>query len=609
MNRTMLATFVFAAATALGAQEPPTRPIPPTPPAQPAPAARPLAPTRPDDIGPTPRPGFAVRAPLAMDLDMVREQALEAARMSREMSRIDMDGLREASVQAARVAREVDREQIAQARELARIDGDMMRIAPMARDIAREFDMVRPMITVTPMPAMTPMAPMAIRWNSDERIARPFFQQGEPEDSIYRLAHDVLNRGDYGRAAQMFKDIAQKYPKSVYATDLPYYEAWARYRIGTTEELHTAVKLLEPRVSKLQGAVVASSNGSSNVYYQRRGANDGDVAGLYARINSALAQRGDREAADRVAKLAQAGANTCDRDEIQVRVEAMSALTQMDPTKALPLITKVLEKKDECTETLRQRAVFILGSRRGDAEAASLISTVAKSDPSKTVRIEAINWLPKLQGDAGVAALEDLLRTETDENIQRAIVRTLTSSDNSKARSSMRTLIDRKDAPMNLRIEAINSYSSERSTTEDAAYLRTLYGKADSDRMKDAIINAIGRMGGQENEQWLLAVARNANESSQSRATAISRLIRSNMAIIDIVKLYDAADNYNVRSQILQVLGSRKEPEATDKLIDIAKTSTVQNLRLQAIQVLTRKNDPRASQLLLDIVDGKPGKP
>jgi HEAT repeat protein len=277
----------------------------------------------------------------------------------------------------------------------------------------------------------------------------------------------------------------------------------------------------------------------------------------------------------------------------------------MDPTQALPIIRKVLDKKDDCSERLRQRAVFILGSRRGDAEAASLISTAARSDPSRSVRTEAINWLPKLQGDAGVNTLEELLRTETDESIQRAIVRTLVASDNVKARNSMRTLIDRKDAPLNLRLEAINSYANDRATSDDAAYLRNLYGKADNDRMKDAIISAVSRMGGQENEQWVLGIARNPNETSQARATAISRLVRSNMAIGDIVKLYDAADSYNVRSQIVSVLGSRKEAEATDKLIEIAKTGTVISLRTQAINALQRKNDPRANQAIIDILDGK----
>lgn len=587
MNRTMLATFLFVAATALGAQEPP---VPPSGP------ARPMAAPRPADVTPPALPAAPLRTWIdPIDVDRVREQALEITG-GRELARADMEAAR-AAMEISRNAMELQRDELQRARELALEDARRVRLtAPIAPDL----DVAR----AKALEAASITAPKAPRWSSEGRIAPPFFQQGEPEDSVYRLAHEMLNRGDYGRAAQMFRDIAAKYPKSVYANDLPYYEAWARYRIGTTEELRTALKLLEPRASKVQGVTLASSN-SGGFGYNRRGANDGDVAGLYARINSALAARGDRDAADRIAKLAQAGGNTCDTDDMSVRTEAMSSLTQMDPTQALPIIRKVLDKKDDCSERLRQRAVFILGSRRGDAEAASLISTAARSDPSRSVRTEAINWLPKLQGDAGVNTLEELLRTETDESIQRAIVRTLVASDNVKARNSTRTLIDRKDAPLNLRLEAINSYANDRATSDDAAYLRNLYGKADNDRMKDAIISAVSRMGGQENEQWVLGIARNPNETSQARATAISRLVRSNMAIGDIVKLYDAADSYNVRSQIVSVLGSRKEAEATDKLIEIAKTGTVISLRTQAINALQRKNDPRANQAIIDILDGK----
>ena len=59
-----------------------------------------------------------------------------------------------------------------------------------------------------------------------------------------------------------------------------------------------------------------------------------------------------------------------------------------------------------------------------------------------------------------------------------------------------------------LRIEAVNTFSNERATTEDAAYLRGLYTRADNDRLKEAIINAIGRIGGQENDQWILTSRR-----------------------------------------------------------------------------------------------------
>ena len=77
------------------------------------------------------------------------------------------------------------------------------------------------------------------------------------------------------------------------------------------------------------------------------------------------------------------------------------------------------------------------------------------------------------------------------------------------------------------------------------------------------------------------------------------------MSIADLGKLYDTADSYDLRSRVVSILGNRKEPEATDKLIDIAKNSTDMTLRKEAISALARKNDPRTTQLLLDIVDGK----
>jgi HEAT repeat protein len=113
-------------------------------------------------------------------------------------------------------------------------------------------------------------------------------------------------------------------------------------------------------------------------------------------------------------------------------------------------------------------------------------------------------------------------------------------------------------------------------------------------------------MGGAENDQFILNIARNTNESSQLRSSAISRYFRSSTgSVADIGKLYDSADNYNLRSQIINVLANRKEPEATDKLIDIVKNGTVVSLRTQAINALQRKNDPRSIQLLTEILDGK----
>jgi HEAT repeat protein/TolA-binding protein len=605
---TLAVTMLVAAVTAVAAQDPtpPARPARPATAPTPAPAPRAVRPVHPDI---TPMPAMAPMAPMdPYDLDMIRENAREMAReasridmdhvreMAREASRIDVDQIREQSREAARVAMEdmqfnVDvREQTRMAMDMARSFAPLAAMAPMA-----------PMPITVPTPAIAPFGGIHIGGRDFiDRLPPAPWAQGDPADSLYRAARNALNNGDYGRAAKLFAEISKNYPRSAYQNDARYYEAVAHYRIGTTEELKAAAKLLEPMTSTGSGGTMQYAGN------QRRGANDSEIAALYARVNGALAQRGDREAAAKVEKAAaETGGAPCDQDDITVRTEALNVLSQMDPAAANPILRKVLDKKDECSASLRRNAVFMLG-RRGDAESTSLLLSVAKSDPNASVRSLAIGFLGGLPGDAGLNALEEMLRTEQDERIQRAVVRALVSSDNAKARSSMRALIDRKDAPLSLRVEAINSLNNDRATADDAAYLRNLYSKADNDRLKEAIISAVSRMGGAENDQFVLNIARNANESSQLRGAALSRYFRSSTgSVAELSKLYDSADNRNMRQQIINVLANRKEPESTDKLIDIVKNSTDSQLRMQAINALSRKNDPRTVQLLNDRLDGK----
>lgn len=604
----MLALTV--AVTAAGAQDP-TPPARPARPAQsPAPAPTPTPPTP-----RTPRPAIAP-TPLIdpfdfnfdVDVDRIRDHAQE---MARAAARIDREQIREMADQA----RELARDQVRMQRDLSRISDNFVRDFAMAP--LPPMDVYVPPIDVHVPPVDVHLPDMDMHMGQfggdfTNRLPAAPWAQGDPADSLYKAGRDALIRGDYGRAARLFNDIVQKYPKSAYFSNAQYYEALARYKVGTTDDLRQAARILEPLARNVSVSTSTSSRSAVTVAYadayrgQRRTADESEIAALYARVNGALAQRGDADARVKVnAMVSQAGSATCDQEDIQVRTEALNALSQMDPASATPILRRVVDRKDECSASLRRSAVFMLG-RRADADATSILIGVAKSDPNSNVRIEAINFLPRMPGDAPLTALEDILRSDQDERIQRAAVRALMSSDNQKARSSMRSLIDRKDAPINLRIEAVSSLSGDRATTEDAAYLRSLYARADNDRLKEAIIGAVSRMGGADNDQWVLGIVRNANESSSLRSAALSRFARSTtVTVADLAKLYDTADSYDLRSRVVNILGNRKEPEATDKLIDIAKNSTVVSLRKEAINALARKNDPRTTQLLLDIVDGK----
>jgi HEAT repeat protein len=444
---------------------------------------------------------------------------------------------------------------------------------------------------------LSALGPMTI-WKADRLLnghPRAPWSNDDPADSLYRIAREALNRGEYRRAAQLFSEVTKKFPKSEYAADCAYWQAFSLYRAGGTDDLKQALRILEGKGDvQIQ---LASLTRESSV----------DVPALRARVQGALAARGDREAAGALQTEAKTTNAGCDREEISVRAEALSALGQMDRASAMPIVKKVLARRDECSAELRRRALFV-AARDADADAVALIIDVAKNDPDQSIRGEAMRWLPRVAGDNAVPQLEELLRTSTDEQAQRSAISALGSIDSDRARKAVRAIIERNDAPERVRYEAIYSLSRERdgrpASTDDVNYLRSLYTKVDNPRLREAVLNSLSRIETPENAQFLLSIARNVNEVTSLRATALQRIGRmQSVSATDIAKLYDVADARSLREQILYALSQRKEPEAIDKMIEVAKKDTDPEIRRKAVSLLARSNNPRAIQLLKELID------
>jgi HEAT repeat protein len=442
--------------------------------------------------------------------------------------------------------------------------------------------------------------------------------QDDPADSLYRSARDQLNRGDYRKAAGLFKSLPQKYPNSAYVADAEYWQAFSLYRIGGTPELQEALTVLEARKpagedgGRTRTTVkVGSSNGEqlSHPLQWQFGVGQGfgsgrgqtDAAGLAARIASVLSSRGMSNDAAVKRALAAAGGNACDQEDQSVRAEALSALMQNDPETGRQMAIKILASRDDCSVPLRRNAVMLVANKHDDAAVATLLP-VAKSDPSPMVRMSAVEYLVQQQSDAAVSAVIEVARSDTSSQMQRVAVRALSQSTNPRARAEVRSIIENNNANESLRISAIDGLDRDRITAEDVAWLRGLYARTTSPRVKERILSAVGRVGGDANNEWLLALARNEDEPLESRTTALSHAGR-NMDIATLVKLYDASSQRPIRETVIELLSERKEPEALDKIVDIAKNGTDPTMRRQAISILARSKDPRASKLLLQLVD------
>ncbi|HEX7120929.1 MAG TPA: tetratricopeptide repeat protein, partial [Gemmatimonadaceae bacterium] len=98
-------------------------------------------------------------------------------------------------------------------------------------------------------------------------------QQG---DSVYRLAQERLNRGDYRAAATLFAQVAERNPRSAAAPRALYFRAFALSRTGNQSDLRDALRTLDELERRFPDR-----------------ARDSDAGALRLRVCGELARRGD----------------------------------------------------------------------------------------------------------------------------------------------------------------------------------------------------------------------------------------------------------------------------------------------------------------------------
>jgi HEAT repeat protein len=435
-----------------------------------------------------------------------------------------------------------------------------------------------------------------------------------PEDSLYKAAREALNRGEYRRASELLATFVQRFPQSRSVPAANYWQAFSLYRAGTDADLSRALRILDELVK--QSSIAAE---------------DPDVAALMTRVVGTMASRGNAEAAERLRQDANRGAASCDREDMQVRETALSALVQNDPDGSLPVLRRILGRRDECSIPLRRRAVYLLG-KDADASRVDEVLEIAKNDPSREVRSDAISRLAQIPGEASTDVLEQFLTSNADEFTQRSVIQALRGREDAPAGRIIRRAVEREDLPEQVRVDAIRGLASSpccvatvaprlsvtgapipgRLTTprsqitlsdSDVSLLRRVFDKTTSRTIKTAVVETMARGGGPATDGWLIGLVRNSNEDLRFRTAALGRLRRAETPIDSLSKLYDALTERELRLTLLRVLSERDEAAATDKLIDVVKTGTDPTIKREAISMLSRKKDPRTTKFLLELVE------
>ncbi|MBY0491069.1 MAG: HEAT repeat domain-containing protein [Gemmatimonadaceae bacterium] len=485
-------------------------------------------------------------------------------------------------------------------------------------------------------------------WSKGYRTAAPEpWAPQDVADSLYREARKALSADQYEKSADLFRKIWRVYPQSAYAADAYYWQAFALQRQGGDRNLGEALASLETQAQKFPKAATL-----------------GDARSLRARIEGQLGRGGDLAMATtlrgRAERVASDGCPRADEDE---RIEALNAVMQMDREQALPILKKVLARREPCTQALRRTAVMLI-ARNKQPEVAQTLMGVAKNDPDREVREQAVFWLANVQTDEAVDMLIDLAKRGDDLELRKRAVYSLSRAKSPKAQETLRQIVLDENQPEELRGDALTWVTSRGNGLDAAqafAYLKEVYAKGGTMNFRQRVLSQISVARSDESRTFFVSVALNEREPMDLRRTAVSYLgasgrwsvrggqfgmtyaaspaMASNLAVVGssgsgvsgtvnvvagqapapraatesekasqsaaataLTTVYEKVSDLDLKRQALSSLATIGEP-GIDKLLDVAKNEKNTELRRSAVSYLSRTKDPRALQLLQDIIN------
>lgn len=408
----------------------------------------------------------------------------------------------------------------------------------------------------------------------------------DPGDSLYTAARAALAERQFAKAAALFHEITTKYPGSTYAGTASYYEAFARYRLGDTENLKMSYRLLGESTTS-------------------------DARSLRTSVCEALVHKGDASCKKQLVSTADTSktptgdAQKCptgndEDDENDTRIAALNALMSVDPERAMPILRAVLARRDACSAVLRRKAVFIV-SQKASSNGADLLLATARTDPDADVREQAVFWLSQVHDPRATGMLDSLLLYSTDDGIREKALFALSQQHGS---SMLRDFAARQDEPEELREKAY-FWLGQSINPEDRQWLRMQFSREKDEDLKEKILFDVSQHHDDDTGQWLMGIAADAAQSDDVRKRAVFWAAQSRLVTVpDLVALYAKVhDNQELADGLIFDFGQMHETAAIDQLMTIAKSDADPERRKRAVFWLGQSHDPRVVQFLSELIN------
>ena len=220
---------------------------------------------------------------------------------------------------------------------------------------------------------------------------------------------------------------------------------------------------------------------------------------------------------------------------------------------------------------LRSRMLHWVGMTGDEGAVGPLDAILRDEDAPADLLDAALGALADLPDDLGLPSLTRIATGSGSISLRKKAVFWLGQSDDASARRVVLTLVKNEDTPEEVRADGIFALS-QNGEPDDLRELRALYPSLRTKKLREKVIMGASQSGDEESLRWILAIALNEKESFEVRKQALFWAGQGGTDIKELLGLWTRIEDPDLREHLLFVYSQRDDSEAAAKLIDVAKS-------------------------------------
>ena len=236
---------------------------------------------------------------------------------------------------------------------------------------------------------------------------------------------------------------------------------------------------------------------------------------------------------------------------------------------------KPVDALDEKDATVTLKIIALKTLCENDRPSCSAhVNDVLRANNPAPLKEAAIILLGRYGGNEAVPALIQMSRTEADEKLRMRAISALGATSDERALDVLREI-------------AMGPNYADQSPTDSA-----IHALASFDNPR-----AVALLGE--------VATRGQNMKARTHAVELLSRRRGEPALEELLRLYDAIPEPQVKQYVVAGLGMRRDPRALNKLIEIARSAPDVSLRRQAIHAIPNRGDEQDLDVLLPLYDSE----